>query len=173
MLETDTPAPTRAPVRRALDAILLRWLGLYVLAGSVVACPILCGVGVDHLPWWRAVLPLFLVGFIAVHLRHRQRAVRADGWQRAVTVDPGSVGVLFLVGALTLVCVAVCLASMFWPYDDPIEVMLFTSVGGPILVPLYAISIWVAVDCATRRLARSADDADRAVRDYWRQVARR
>ena len=171
MLETDPSAPTRAPVRRALDAILLRWLGLYVLAGTVVACPILCGVGVYHLPWWRAILPLFLIGFIAVHLRHRRRAVRADGWQRAVTVDPGSVRMLLLVGALTLVCVAVCLGSMFWPYDHPVEIMVITTLGGPILIPLYAISIWVAVDSATRRLASSADDADRALRDYWRNVA--
>lgn len=160
-----------APLRRALDAILLRWLGLYVLAGTIVVCPLLCGVGVDVMPWWRVTLPLFLAGFIAVHLYHRHRAVRSDGWRRAVEADPGAVRLLFLVGAVALAGMAASFFAIFWPYTDATEVILVASVGAPILVPLYAASVWVAVDCATRRLARSADDADRALRDYWRRVA--
>ena len=163
----------REPLRRALDAILLRWLGLYVLAASVIVCPILCGVGLEHMPWWRAALPLFLAGFIAVHLLHRTRAARADAWERAVAADPGSIRLLLLVGFLAITFVGLCLVSIFWPYEDPFEIVIVTAIGAPILVPLYVVSVWVAIDCATRRLARSADDSDRALRDYWRSVGER
>lgn len=161
------------PVRRALDAILTRWLGIYVLAASVVVGPLLTGVAAELVPLWRCALPVFLLGFITVHLVHRRQEARSDGWRRACEVDAARVAVLMLVGALAVVLVAACLLAIFWPYEDLVEVVLVGAMAPPILVPLYVVSVWVAVDCATRRLARSADEADRALRDYWRDVARR
>lgn len=168
----DPEARLRAPIRRALDAILLRWLGLYVLAGVVIVCPVLCGVGVAHMPIWRAALPAFLVGFIGIHLWHRRRAARSDGWRLAASVDRGSIALLALVGLAALVLVAIGFVAIFWPYENPFEVVLVTSMGGPLLVPLWVVATWVALDCATRRLARSADEADRALREYWEHVSR-
>jgi hypothetical protein len=127
---------------------------------------------VAHLPVWRAGLPIFLIGFIGVHLWHRRRAVRSDGWRLAMSVDAGSVMLLALVGLAAVVAVAVSMVSIFWPYENPFEVVLFTSMGGPILVPLWVVATWVAIDCATRRLARSADEADRALREYWQDLSR-
>jgi hypothetical protein len=143
-----------------------------VLAAVLIVCPVLCGVGVAHLPVWRAGLPIFLIGFIGVHLWHRRRAVRSDGWRLALSVDAGSVMLLALVGLAAVVAVAVSMVSIFWPYENPFEVVLFTSMGGPILVPLWVVATWVAIDCATRRLARSADEADRALREYWQDLSR-
>jgi len=162
----------RVAIRRALDAILLRWLGLYVLAAVIVVCPVLCGVGVGHMPIWRAALPAFLVGFIGIHLWHRRRAARSDGWRVAASVDRGTVALLALVGLAALVLVPIGFVAIFWPYENPFEVVLVTSMGGPLLVPLWVTATWVALDCATRRLACSADEADQALRDYWRNVKR-
>ncbi len=167
----ETQGRIEEPLRRALDAILLRWLGLYVLAGSSAALPLLCQVDHEHMALWRAALPVFLVGFIAVHLLHRRRAARDDGWERAVRADPGSARLTFGVGLAGLFAVALSLVAIFCPYESPLEAIALLGLWTPILVPLYALSAWVAVDCARRRLAASADEADRRLREYWRGVA--
>jgi hypothetical protein len=159
------------PLRRALDAILLRWLGLYVLAGSSAALPLLCQVDHEHMALWRAVLPLFLLGFIAVHLVHRHRAPREDGWDRAAHADPGSARLTLGVGLAGLFAVALSLVAIFCPYESPLEAVALLGIWAPILIPLYAVSAWVAADCARRRLAASADEADRRLREYWQGVA--
>jgi hypothetical protein len=159
------------PLRRALDAILVRWLGLYVLAGTSAALPLLCRVDHAHMALWRAALPLFLLGFIAVHLVHRHRARRDDGWERAMRADAGTARVALSVGLAGLFAVALALVAIFCPYESPLEAIALLGIWAPILVPLYAVSAWVAIDCARRRLAASADEADRRLREYWQGVA--
>lgn len=161
------------PIRRALDAIILRWLAVYVVAASAAACPVLCAFDERLMPLCRAALPVFLVGFIGVHLVHRRRARRSDGWRRAFEADPGNARMAIIVGACGLAGVALSLASLFCPYESFVHALGIIGIWVPIFAPLYAVAVWVAVDCAGRRLARSADDADRSFRDYWRGVARR
>ena len=98
------PDPRRQiaePLRGALDALVLRWMGVYVLAASVVVCPSFCSVGIHGEDLIHACLPLFLVGFIAVHLIWRHSQSRSDGWRRAFEEDPADARLTILsVGRL-------------------------------------------------------------------------
>lgn len=159
------------PFRRALNAILLRWIGIYVLAASVVVCPALCGFGVPAEDVVHACLPLFLVGFIAVHLVHRQRAARRDGWRRAFEADAASARLVVLVGGATMAGVAAALLAIFCPLGEPMAAFEALGIWFPLLAPLYAGAIWISIDCSVRRLANSADASDRRLRRYWHDVA--
>ncbi len=168
------PDPRRQiaePFRGALDALVLRWMGVYVLAASVVVCPSFCSVGihVEHLI--HACLPLFLVGFIAVHLIWRHSQPRSDGWRRAFEEDPGDARLTILVGGAAMAGVAAALIAIFCPLGEPMAVAVALGVWFPIMAPLYAGAIWVSIDCSIRRLGRSADTSDHRFRDYWRHVA--
>jgi hypothetical protein len=159
------------PFRRALDALVLRWVGIYVVAASVVVCPFLCSVGVHEEHLIHACLPVFLAGIIAVHLIWRRPASRQDGWRRAFEEDPRDAGITVLVGGAATAGVAAALIAIFCPLGEPMALAVALGIWFPILAPLYAGAIWVSIDSSIRRLGSSADAADRSVRDYWRHVA--
>jgi hypothetical protein len=60
-------------------------------------------------------------------------------------------------GTLAVIGAGVSIFAILWPYEGLVEVVVAAAIGAPILVPLYVAAIWVAADCANRRLARSAD----------------
>lgn len=172
MVSIDDPRRAMAePYRRALDALVLRWVGIYALAASVVVCPFLCSVGVHEEHLIHACLPVFLAGFIAVHLLWRRPASRRDGWRRAFEQDPRDARIAILVGGAAIAGVALALTAIFCPLGDEMSLAVSLGIWFPILAPLYAGAIWVSIDCSVRRLGSSADNADHTFRDYWRHLA--
>jgi len=161
----------REPFRAALDALVLRWAGVCVLAASVVICPALCGAGVHVEHLFHACLPIFLLGFIAVHVIWRHPAPRPDGWQRAFEADPSDARMTILVGGVAMAGVAAALVAIFCPMGEPMALAVALGIWLPILAPLYFGAIWVSIDCSIRRLGSSADASDRRFRDYWRDIA--
>jgi hypothetical protein len=172
VVSVDDPRREMAePFRRALDALVLRWVGIYLLAASVVVCPFLCGAGIHEEHLIHACLPVFLVGFIAVHLIWRRPAPRHDGWQRAFEEDPRDARLAVGVGLAAIAGLTLALVAIFCPLGDQMALAVALGIWLPILAPLYAGAIWVSIDCSIRRLGSSADSADSSFRDYWRHVA--
>lgn len=160
------------PLRRALDALALRWLGIYVLAASVVVCPFLCGVGLHVETLAHACLPIFLLGFIVMHLHWRRAPVpRDDGWRRAFEADPGTARLTILVGGAAMAGVGAALLAIFCPLGEPMALTVALGIWFPILAPLYGTAIWLAIECSMRRLGREANSADRRFRQYWHDIA--
>ena len=167
------PDPRRAlaePLRRTLDALVLRWLSIYLLAASVVIGPALCDLDPPLQDLTHAVLPVFLVGFIVFHLLHR-RTHRPDGWRRAFEEDPSNARFALTVALAAGVGVLAALIAIFCPHGDPMTLTVALGIWLPIMGPLYGVAFWLGVDCSLTQLGRSADDADRAFRSYWRRVS--
>ena len=165
------PRTINAPLRRTLDRLLLKWLGTYVLAASAVIGPVLCDIDNGGEDLVHAALPFFLLGFIAFHLGHRRPHVREDGWRKAFEADAGNARFAVGVAAAATLGVLAALVAIFCPHGDPMELGVALGVWLPIMAPLYAIAIWLAVDCSIRQLGESADAADLALRAYWQRVS--
>jgi hypothetical protein len=170
------PDPRRmmsAPFRRTLDALLLRWVSIYVLAASVVVGPVLCDFNSQAEDLVHIILPFFLAGFIVFHLFHRRTHVRGDGWQRAFDADPASARFALMVATTAAVGVLAALGAIICPHGEPMALEVALGIWLPIVGPLYACAVWLGVDCSLRQLERSADAADSEFRNYWRRVAER
>lgn len=161
------------PLRRALDAIVLRWLGVYVLAATCVVCPFLCGWGLAVEDVVHACLPIFLVGFIGVHLLWRRPTLRHDGWRRAFEAEPGAARLALAVGGVAMAGVLFAMVAIYCPLGERTALAEALGIWFPILAPLYAGAIWVAIDCSVCRLGRSADASDRRFRSYWKHLSAR
>ncbi len=159
------------PFQAALDALVLRWVGVYLLAASVVVCPALCEAGIPARHVIHACLPLFLLGFIGVHLLWRHPAPRGDGWRRAFEAAPRSARMTILVGGLAMAGVAGAFLTIFCPLGEPMALGEALGIWLPIFAPLYVGAVWVSVDCSIRRLGCSADAAEQQFRQYWHDVA--
>ena len=163
------------PLRRALDAILYRWLALF---GLPVAAAMAHAVGASR-EWVDTLvhvgLGAFLVGFIGVHLVGRlwRRHGAPDGWQQARAADRGTVAVARTIGWVVLLGAALALVAPLGSVSDPRQFGMEVLLWFPILFPMYCLAVWCTIDCARDRLGRAADESRQRFRDYWRDLARK
>jgi hypothetical protein len=162
------------PLRRALDAILYRWIALFGLA---VVAAVAHVVGASR-EWVDTAVHMglgaFLLGFIGLHLVGRvwRRHGSADGWRQARDADRGTVAVARTVGWVVLVGAAMALVSPLGTLADPKQFGMEILLWFPILFPLYCLAAWCTIDCARDRLGRAAEESRQRFRDYWRDLAR-
>jgi hypothetical protein len=163
------------PIRRALDAILYRWLALL---GLPVAAAVAHALGASR-EWVDTLvhvgLGAFLVGFIGVHLLGRlwRRHGAPDGWDQAEAADRGTVTVARSVGWVVLLGAALALAAPLGSLSDPRQFGMEVLLWFPILFPLYCLAVWCTIDCARDRLGRAAEESRQRFLEHWRDVARR
>jgi hypothetical protein len=174
MQRLEPRAWAEEPLRRALDAILYRWLALFGL-------PVLAAV-VHAIAAGRAWLDTLvhvgigacLVGFIGVHLVGRiwRRHGAPDGWDEARGADRGTVAVAHGIGWVVLVGAALALVAPLGTLADPERFGMEVLLWFPLLFPLYCLAVWCTIDCAHDRLGRAADESRQRLHAYWREVAR-
>jgi hypothetical protein len=163
------------PLRRALDAILYRWLALF---GLPVTAAVVHAIGAER-AWLDGLVHVgtgaFLAGFISVHLLGRiwRRHGAADGWAEARSADRGTVAVAHGIGWVVLVGAALALIAPLGTLADPKRFGMEVLLWFPILFPLYCLAVWCTIDCARDRLGRAAEESRQRLHDYWRDVAHR
>lgn len=162
------------PLRRALDAILYRWIALF---GLPVVAAVAHVVGASR-EWVDTLVHIglgaFLLGYIGVHLVGKlwRRHGAPDGWQQAQQADRGTVAVARTVGWVVLFGAALALVSPLGSMADPKQFGMEVLLWFPLLFPLYCLAVWCTIDCARDRLGRAAEESRRRFRDYWRDLAR-
>lgn len=161
----------REPVRRALDGVLYRWLALFCTPVVAAALHKVAGSGpVDQAV--HAGIPLFLIGYLAVHLAGRVRRNRGSpgGWLTASEVDRGTVALVRTVGLVTIIGAGLAIVAPLGTLAEPRQFLMEILMWFPLLFPAYAAAVWVTIDCAEHRLGRGVDEERRRIQQYWRQV---
>lgn len=173
MTEGDPRDWVNEPLRRAVDGILYRWIGLF---GLTVVGAVAHALGAANPRVDTAVhfgLPLVLVAFIAVHLVGRpwRRRGAADGWERAAEADGGTVVFTRAVGLAVVIGCPLALVAPLASVGDGASFITEVLLWFPLLWPLYALAVWVTLDCARHRLGRAVDESHRRMLAYWHGVA--
>ena len=171
MAARDPESWVSEPLRRALDGVLYRWLALFCTPVAAAALHKAFGAGpIDQAV--HAGIPLFLIGYIGVHLAGRRRRNRGspDGWLQARQVDHGTVAVARTIGLVTVIGAGLSLVAPLGTLREPRQFLMEVLLWFPLLFPLYAAAVWVTIDCARHRLGRGVEDAQHRIQQYWRQV---
>jgi len=160
------------PMRRALDGVLYRWLALFCAPVAVAVVHRLNDVGwIDealHLG-----LPAFLVGYIVVHLVGRlfwRGRDSSDGWMRAEETDRVSVAVTRTIGWVAVIGTGLAMIATLGTLHEPKELLMEVLVWFMLYFPLYAVAVWVTIDCAHHRLARGVNESRRRIQAYWHEL---
>ena len=174
-LESRDPAAwVNEPVRRALDGVLYRWLALFAASVMAAVAHKIANDGpIDRLV--HIGLPLFLVGYVMVHLAGRLWRRRGDpgGWRQARDVDRGTLLLARSVGWVALFGGALAVIATLGTLGEPRQMLMEILLWTPLMLPLYSLAVWVTLDCAEHRLGRGVEESRRRVDLYWRHVAGR
>lgn len=162
------------PLRRALDGVLYRWLALFCVPVAAAVLHKLSGdPSVDHLV--HVCVPLALAGYIGIHLVGRcfwRCRLPADGWERAVQADRPTVVITRTIGWATLIGAGLAIAAPLGTLAEPRKFLMEVLLWFPLLFPLYALAVWVTIDCARHRLGRGVDRSQHRFQEYWQEVKR-
>lgn len=167
----DPDAQVAAPVRTALEFVLLRGVASFAVAAVAVVLPVLAPSG-DLRLIGDLALPAVLV-FVAiartVHvLRRRTPIDGARAWSRAAGVDRGET---ILAAAMAVVVPVAWLAGLaavlLRQSAGPVGLASAVMIWAPIALFLWlaATAAW-AEDCS-ERLALALAESDRRFRAYW------
>jgi carbon starvation protein CstA len=160
------------PLRRALDGVLYRWLALFCVPVAAAAIHKMAASGtvdgVIHL-----CIPIFLAGYVGVHLVGRifWRKEPDDGWTRAGQADRATVALTRTIGWVTVVGAGLAIVAPLGTLLEPRQFLMEVLLWFPLLFPLYALAVWVTIDCAQHRLGKGADQSEQRFHEYWRRVS--
>lgn len=165
-----------APVRRALDAIVLRAVGAFALAvfAVVVAALPMADEGLHHLAYH--LLPALLGGWIVVRfvVALRTPSAPARAWDRAAELEPSEVGFARRVAAVMPLGVLFAGITLLAPHATDPE---HTAQVLVVFVPMFAL-LWFGAtlawsDFCREQLDRATRESDGRFRDYWASLAQR
>lgn len=174
VIRDDPQAWASEPLRRALDAVLYRWIALFGLPVVAALAHALNGGAEPLNSLVHVGLPAILIGFIGVHLvglLWRDRGA-PDGWRQAASADHATVVVTRSVGWVALMGAALAMIAPLGTLSDPRAFALEVLLWFPLLFPLYCLAVWITLECARHRLGRAAEESKRRFQEYWRDVAR-
>jgi hypothetical protein len=168
---TDPSAEVVAPVRGALEFLLIRGAASFAVAALAVVITILAPQGDMHL-LGHAALPgvlVFVVLARIVHVIVDRRPYEGSGaWARAAAIDHGettlAATVAVVVPAAWLIGGAAILAHHAVDRSSLGTVLgVWAPIGGALW---FGAALAWAGDCR-ERLARALAESDRRFRDYW------
>ncbi len=169
--QPDPDLAVAAPVRGALEFLLMRGAASFAVAALAVVITVLAPTGDLHtvghaaLP---AVLGFVVLARLAHVLLHREPYDGEHAWKRAAAIDPSETALAAAVAVIVPIAWLVGGAAVLAHHvADPASLATVVGVWAPAggLLWFGATLAW-AGDCR-ERLARALTESDRRFRSYW------
>ncbi len=169
----DPRAEVEAPVRRALDALVVR--STIGFAAAVFA--VLVGIGAADGPLHTVAhlaLPGVLVGVLFLRTAHvmlRREPIGTDGaWSRAREIERGETDLATFLSFLVPVAWLVGWSAILYRHAGHHDAAALVAIWLPLAGGLWFVTTIAWIHDCRERLARAVDESSRRFRAYWSEV---
>lgn len=165
----DPSAVVEAPIRGALDAIVVRGTVAFALAVGVV----IGSFNPDFHPFAHVALPLAVAAYLAIRLVIRLTRPGVDpsgAWRTAQTVAPGAARLAKLVAVAVPFGAALAAWSLALHHIDAPDRPVLVGFVAPMYVLLWLAASGAWLDECRDRLARAELESRDRFRMYWARI---